>query len=67
MQPNFDLLKAKELIKKCKIIHAYTMLSPEEGNYVRVYKYDLLDLLNNGADFDLEKFDLRKDGTLYIN
>ena len=43
------------------------MLSTEEGQYVRVYKNDLLSLLDNGADFDLDKFDLHQDGNLYIN
>lgn len=67
MQPNYSLLKAKELINKSKIILAYVLLSTEEGQYVRVYKNDLVKMLENGADFDLEKFDLHKDGNLYIN
>lgn len=67
MQPNLDLKKAKQLIKKSKIIFSYIMLSTEEGQYVRVYKNDLLSLLDNGADFDLDKFDLHQDGNLYIN
>ncbi len=67
MQPNLDLKKAKELINKSKIIFSYIMLSTEEGQYVRVYKNDLLSLLDNGADFDLDKFDLHQDGNLYIN
>jgi len=67
MQPNYNLLKAKQLIKKSKIIFSYIMLSTEEGQYVRVYKNDLLSLLDNGADFDLDKFDLHQDGNLYIN
>lgn len=67
MQSNLDLKKAKELINKSKIIFSYIMLSTEEGQYVRVYKNDLLSLLDNGADFDLDKFDLHQDGNLYIN
>jgi hypothetical protein len=67
MQPNYDLLKVKQLIKKSKIIFTYSMLSTDDGHYLRVYKNDLLMLLENGVDFDLEKFDLRKDGILYIN
>ena len=67
MQSNLDLTKAKQLINKSKIILAYVLLSTEEGQYVRVYKNDLLSLLDNGADFDLDKFDLHQDGNLYIN
>ena len=67
MQPNYNLLKVKQLIKKSKHIFAYVLLSTEEGQYVRVYKNDLLMLLEDGADFDLKKFNLRKDGFLYIN
>lgn len=67
MQPNYNLLKAKQLIKKSKIILAYVLLSSEEGQYIRVYKNDLLMLLENGADFDLDRFNLHKDGNLYIN
>ena len=67
MQPNLDLKKAKELINKSKIILAYVLLSSEEGQYVRVYKNDLLMLLENGADFDLDRFNLHKYGNLYIN
>ena len=67
MQSNLDLTKAKELINKSKIILAYVLLSTEEGQYVRVYKNDLLMMLENGADFDLDKFNLHEDGNLYIN
>ena len=67
MQPNLDLKKAKELINKSKIILAYVLLSSEEGQYIRGYKNDLLMLLENGADFDLDRFNLHKDGNLYIN
>lgn len=67
MQPNLNLKKAKELINKSKIILAYVLLSSEEGQYIRVYKNDLLMLLENGADFDLDRFNLHKDGNLYIN
>tara|TARA_Y100001938_G_C8065460_1_gene419900 strand:+ start:42 stop:245 length:204 start_codon:yes stop_codon:yes gene_type:complete len=67
MQPNYNLLKAKQLIKKSKIILAYVLLSSEEGQYIRVYKNDLLMLLENDADFDLDRFNLHKDGNLYIN
>ena len=67
MQPNYSLLKAKQLIKKSKIILAYVLLSSEEGQYIRVYKNDLLMLLENDADFDLNRFNLHKDGNLYIN
>lgn len=67
MQSNLDLKKAKELINKSKIILAYVLLSSEEGQYVRVYKNDLLMLLENGSDFDLDRFNLHKDGNLYIN
>ena len=67
MQSNLDLKKAKELINKSKIILAYVLLSSEEGQYIRVYKNDLLMLLENGSDFDLDRFNLHKDGNLYIN
>ena len=67
MQPNYNLLKIKQLIKKSKMILTYSMISAEDGQYVRVYKNDLLSLLENGVDFDLDKFDLHKDGNLYIN
>tara|TARA_Y100000592_G_C5438860_1_gene302282 strand:- start:1255 stop:1458 length:204 start_codon:yes stop_codon:yes gene_type:complete len=67
MQSNLDLTKAKQLINKSKIILAYVLLSTEEGQYVRVYKNDLLMMLENGADFDLDKFNLHEDGNLYIN
>ena len=67
MQPNYNLLKVKQLIKKSKIILAYVLLSSEEGQYIRVYKNDLLMLLENDADFDLNRFNLHKDGNLYIN
>ena len=67
MQPNYNLLKAKQLIKKSKIILAYVLLSSEEGQYIRVYKNDLLMLLENDTDFDLDRFNLHKDGNLYIN
>tara|TARA_R100000426_G_scaffold961_3_gene1824 strand:- start:1262 stop:1465 length:204 start_codon:yes stop_codon:yes gene_type:complete len=67
MQPNYSLLKVKQLIKKSKIILAYVLLSSEEGQYIRVYKNDLLMLLENDADFDLNRFNLHKDGNLYIN
>ena len=67
MQPNYSLLKAKKLVNKSKIILAYVLLSPNEGQYVRIYKNDLVKMLENGADFDLEKFDLHEDGNLYIN
>ena len=67
MQPNYNLLKEKQLIKKSKIILAYVLLSSEEGQYIRVYKNDLLMLLENDADFDLDRFNLHKDGNLYIN
>jgi hypothetical protein len=67
MQSNLDLTKAKELINKSKIILAYVLLSAEEGQYVRIYKNDLVMMLENGADFDLDRFNLHEDGNLYIN
>ena len=81
MQPVFEtsvlpsgkktqILKMKRMIKQAENIYVYVIACNDysDGVYLRAYKNDLLNMLEKDPSlFGIEKFDLHKDGNLYIN
>ena len=58
------------MIKKAKRVFGYVATSENDGHYLRLYKTDILYLLEDAdynKTFELKEFDLREDGNLYIN
>ena len=65
-----QILKMKRMIKQAENIYVYVIASNDysDGVYLRAYKNDLLNMLEKDPSlFGIEKFDLHKDGNLYIN
>jgi len=58
------------MIKKAKRVFGYVATGKHDGHYLRLHKTDILYLLKDAdynKTFELEQFDLREDGNLYIN
>ena len=65
-----QILKMKRMIKQAENIYVYVIACNDysDGVYLRAYKNDLLNMLEKDPSlFGIEKFDLHKDGNLYIN
>tara|TARA_A100001201_G_scaffold142776_2_gene141950 strand:- start:551 stop:766 length:216 start_codon:yes stop_codon:yes gene_type:complete len=67
LHPDYHYHRVKDLINNCKNVYAFVLIDENQGQYVRVYKNDLLKLLKTGCSFEKDKFDLHQDGNLYIN
>ena len=65
-----QILKMKRMIKEADNVFVYVIACNDysDGVYLKAYKNDILNMLNkNPLLFGIEKFDLHKNGSLYIN
>ena len=57
-----------KMLAKANWVFAWVMTSSEDGEYLEVKKGSIREgIKNNPMRFDVNQFDLRTDGNLYIN
>ena len=58
----------KKLVSKANWVFAWVMTSAEDGEYLEVKKGSIREgIKNTPMRYDINQFDLRTDGNLYIN
>ena len=64
-EQNKEILK---MVSKADWVYAWVMTSAEDGEYLEVKKGSIREgIKNDPMRFDVNQFDLRTDGNLYIN
>ena len=61
-------IEIKKMVSKANWVFAWVMTSAEDGEYLEVKKGSIREgIKNDPMRFDVNQFDLRTDGNLYIN